>query len=233
MADMTALQRSLGVSFDDPYLLEQALIHSSCVNENSGLALSSNERLEFLGDAVLGLVIAQRLYHDFPQFSEGEMSQLRAAVVCRDALARVARAIGLGDYLYLGRGEEASGGRSKPANLSRAVEAVIAAVFLDRGLAAAAEVISLLFAGELHTAVSRGAGVDYKSRLQEVAQARQQQLPFYRLVESAGPDHDRRFTVEVVVGDAVLGRGMGKSKREAEADAARIALQRMQTDFTS
>jgi len=224
LADLAVLQEILGVSFNDPSLLEQALVHSSYINENPDLAPTSNERLEFLGDAVLGWVVAEKLYQDLPAFTEGEMTKLRATLVRRDALARAARAIGLGDYLYLGRGEEASGGRHKPANLAGALEAVIAAIFLDQGSATAKNFILRLLDKELQKVVSQGAGVDYKSQLQELIQAREQQTPAYHVIEATGPDHDRRFTVEVRVGDAVLGRGSGKSKKEAETEAARSAL---------
>jgi len=232
LADLAELQQSLGVSFSDLSLLEQALVHSSYINENPGFTLTSNERLEFLGDAVLGLVVAEELYWDFPQFSEGELTRLRAALVRRETLARVARAIRLGDYLYLGKGEEASGGRRKPSNLAGALEAVIAAVFLDQGLTATKELILRLFNEELERVVSRGAEVDYKSQLQELTQAKQQPAPVYQLVEATGPAHDRRFTVEVKIGDTVLGRGSGKSKKTAETEAARSALQRLSTNFT-
>ncbi len=232
MADLIELQQSLGVSFSDLSLLEQALVHSSYINENPGFILTSNERLEFLGDAVLGLVVAEELYWDFPQFSEGELTRLRAALVRRETLARVARAIRLGDYLYLGKGEEASGGRRKPSNLAGALEAVIAAIFLDQGLTATKESILRLFNEELERVVSRGAEVDYKSQLQELTQAEQQSVPIYQLVEAVGPAHDRRFTVEAKIGDTVLGRGSGKSKKTAEAEAARSALQRLSTNFT-
>ena len=131
MADLAALQESLGVSFSDLSQLRQALIHSSYVNEKPGLALAANERLEFLGDAVLELVVTEKLYQELPAATEGEMTQLRAALVSRDTLARLAKVTGLGDYLYLGKGEEASGGRDKPANLASALEAIIAAIFLD------------------------------------------------------------------------------------------------------
>jgi ribonuclease-3 len=231
LADLTALQRTLGISFNDLALLEQALVHSSYVNENPDLAPISNERLEFLGDAVLGLVVAEKLYQDFPRFSEGEMTRLRAALVRRDTLARVARAIGLGDYLYLGKGEEAGGGRRKPANLAGALEAAIAAICLDQGLTATKDFILRLLNPGLGKIVSQGLVVDYKSRLQELVQARGQQTPVYRVIEATGPDHDRRFTVEVKVGDAVLGRGSGKSRKAAETEAARMALEKS-TNFT-
>jgi len=178
------------------------------------------------------LIIAKKLYRDFPQFSEGEMTRLRAALVRRETLARVARALKLGDYLYLGKGEEASGGRSKSSNLASALEAVIATIFLDQGIAVAGDFISGLFNEELQKAVSRGAVADYKSRLQELIQARQQSTPVYHLVEALGPAHSRTFTVEVRVADTVMGRGSGKSKKIAETEAARSALERLSADFT-
>jgi ribonuclease-3 len=232
LADLAELQKSLGVSFNDLSHLEQALIHSSYLNENPSFAPTSNERLEFLGDAVLGLVIAEKLYLSFPQFSEGEMTRARAALVRRDTLARVARVISLGDFLYLGKGEEASGGRHKASNLAAALEAVIAAIFLDRGLATAKEIILRLFNEEMERAVSQGAGVDYKSQLQELVQAKQQPPPVYELVEAVGPAHDRWFTVEVKISDTVLGKGSGRSKKMAETEAAYSALQRLSNDFT-
>lgn len=232
MADLAELQKSLGVSFNDLSHLEQALIHSSYLNENPSFAPTSNERLEFLGDAVLGLVIAEKLYLSFPQFSEGEMTRARAALVRRDTLARVVRVISLGDFLYLGKGEEASGGRHKVSNLAAALEAVIAAIFLDRGLATTKEIILRLFNEEIERAVSQGAGVDYKSQLQELVQAKQQPPPVYELVEAVGPAHDRWFTVEVKISDTVLGKGSGRSKKMAETEAAYSALQRLSNDFT-
>jgi ribonuclease-3 len=227
LAELAVLQEILGVSFKDLSRLEQALVHSSYINENPDFAPTSNERLEFLGDAILGSVVAEKLYQDLPSFTEGEMTKLRAALVRRDALARAARAISLGDYLYLGKGEEASGGRRKPVNLAGALEAVIAAIFLDQGSATAKNFILRLFNKELQKVVSQGAGVDYKSQLQELIQAREQQTPDYYVIEATGPDHDRRFTVEVRAGDTVLGRGSGKSKKEAETEAARSALERL------
>lgn len=232
LADLAALQEILGVSFDAPSLLEQAVIHSSYINENPGFATGSNERLEFLGDAILGLVVAEKLYQDFPDLSEGEMTRLRSVLVRRDTLARVAKATRLGDYLYLGKGEEASGGRHKSANLAGTLEAVIAAIFLDQGLAIARGFVLNLLNEELTRAIRRGAGADYKSQLQELIQSRQQLTPDYRLVEATGPDHDRSFTVEVRVGDTVLGMGSGRSKKLAETEAARSALKRLSASFT-
>ena len=179
MDNLVAFQEILGVSFRHPELLEQALVHSSYINENPDSASVSNERLEFLGDAILGFVVAEKLYQDFPDLAEGEMTKLRADLVCRDTLARLAGAIGLGDFLYLGRGEEASGGRDKPANLAGALEAVIAAVFLDRGSAAAKRFILKLFEEELKRPAAQGGEANYKSQLQEFIQAREQQTPSY------------------------------------------------------
>ena len=232
MADLTALQQILGVSFNDLSLLEQALVHSSYVNENPGVAPASNERLEFLGDAILGFVVAEELYQRFPHLSEGEMTKLRSALVRRDALSRMAKAINLGNYLYLGRGEEASGGRHKPANLAGALEAVIGAISLDQGSATAKNFILRLIDKELNKVLTHGVKADYKSQLQELIQSRQQQTPTYNVIEAVGPDHDRTFTVEVKVGDTVLGRGSGKSKRTAEVKAARSALDYLSTHFT-
>jgi len=232
LADLAGLQKTLGVSFNDQSLLEQALVHSSYVNENPGFALTSNERLEFLGDAVLGSVVAEKLYHDFPHLAEGEMTKLRSALVRGDTLTRVARAINLGDYLYLGKGEETSGGRDKPANLAGALEALIAAIFLDQGSATVRDFILLgLLNKELQKVVSQRAGADYKSQLQELIQAREQQTPTYYVIETAGPDHDKRFTVEVRRGDTVLGRGSGKSKKAAATEAARLALEQLSAAF--
>jgi ribonuclease-3 len=232
LEELANLQRILGVSFHDPSLLMQALVHSSCINENPTLAPASNERLEFLGDAVLGQVVAEKLYRDFPLFTEGEMTKLRAVLVRRDALTRMAKAISLGEYLSLGKGEEASGGRHKPANLASALEAVIAAIFLDQGPSAAREFILKLLDTELQKAVSQDTGIDSKSELQELIQAKERQLPIYHVIEATGPDHDRQFTIEVRLGKTVLGRGSGKNKKSAEAAAARSALKKLTAGFT-
>ena len=232
MADLALLQQTLGILFSNLSLLEQALVHSSYINENPGLALASNERLEFLGDAVLDLVVAEQLYQDFPHFSEGEMTRLRAALVCRNTLSRMAKAIGLGDYLYLGKGEETSGGRRKPANLAGAFEAVIAAIFLDRDLATTRDCILRLINPELQKITSRRTIADYKSQLQELIQSRQQLTPTYHVIEISGPDHAREFTVEARIGDTVLGKGSGRNKKAAETEAARLALERLSTNFT-
>ena len=232
MADLVALQETLGVLFDDFSLLELAVVHSSYSNENPGLAPVSNERLEFLGDAVLGFIVAEKLYQDFPDLTEGEMTKLRSVLVSRSTLAGVARAIKLGNYLYLGKGEEASNGRKKPANLAGALEAVIAAVVLDQGLATIRELVLKLLDEELQKVIRQDTVVDDKSRLQEIIQAKYRAAPVYRLVGAVGPDHDKRFTVEVMGGGVVLGRGSGKSKKMAETEAACLALEKLAASFT-
>lgn len=232
MYEQATVQKVLGIDFNDPSLLKEALIHGSFSNETPTLAPVPNERLEFLGDAVLDLVVATRLFRDFPQFSEGRMTRLRAVLVRKDTLARIARDIGLGNYLYLGKGEDATGGRDKPANLAGALEAVIGAVYLDQGLETATDFIQKLFAAELAEAVTRRTDANYKSELQELLQARQQQRPTYHIIETTGPDHDRTFTVEVRLGNTVLGRGSGRSKKAAETAAAQGVLKQLRDDFT-
>jgi ribonuclease-3 len=227
VADLNTLQKKLRIKFKNKALLEQALVHSSYINENPGITEGDNERLEFLGDAVLGLIIAEELYKRFPQFSEGEMTRVRSSLVRQDALSRLAKSIKLGDYLYLGKGEEGGGGRDKPANLSGALEALTAAIFLDRGLAVTRKFVLRLMSKKMAKALSRGVKADYKTRLQETMQAKWQLKPKYRVIEAVGPAHDRRFTVEVMGGDSVLGRGSGKSKKAAETEAARIALNQL------
>jgi ribonuclease-3 len=232
VTSFTDIQEIIRVTFNNPSLLEQALVHSSYINENPGTVPGNNERLEFLGDAILGFIIAEKLYQDFPELSEGEMTKLRSALVRRDTLARVARTVRLGDFLYLGKGEEASGGRGKTTNLAGALEAVIAATFLDQGAATTRNLILYLLGEELAKVTSQGMGIDYKSQLQELMQSRHQPTPTYRLVEEVGPDHDKTFIVEVIAGDTVVARGAGKSKKLAEAEAAHSALLRLANGFT-
>jgi ribonuclease III len=226
VVDLIGFQEKIGITFNTPALLELALVHSSYINENPAKAPASNERLEFLGDAVLGLVIAKSLYQKYPESPEGDLTRFRSSLVRRETLADIARSIHLGEYLYLGNGEEAGGGRDKPANLAGVFEALIAAIYLDRGLNTAEDFILTLFNPEIFKQALRGAVMDYKSRLQEIMQAERQITPEYLLINATGPDHDRQFTVEVRIRDTVLGRGKGKSKKAAEMEAARIALEK-------
>jgi ribonuclease-3 len=229
MAEQNELQKRLGFVFQQPDLLTQALTHSSYANENQGIAPASNERLEFLGDAILGLIVTENLFRDFPSMSEGEMTRLRSILVKQDTLARVSESIGLGNYLYLGKGEEASGGREKPANLARALEALIAAVFLDQGSRITEQLVMDILDAELLRTLYQGAIIDYKSQLQELLQAKTQQTPVYSLIETQGQDHDKNFTVEVRIGNDVLATGIGRSKKKAETEAARIALEKLKS----
>ncbi len=232
MSDLSNLQNKIGVTFKDISLLEQALIHSSYQNENPQLAYTSNERLEFLGDAVLGLIIADILYRDHPDFSEGQMTKLRASLVRRETLAGIAKDINLGDYLYLGKGEELSGGRNKQANLASVMEALIAAVFLDSGINGAQKFILRVFKTALKKTVDTNTVKDFKSELQELVQSIKQQTPTYHVIRTTGPDHGKVFTVEVRLNKTVLGQGSGKSKKAAEAEAARVALEHLPILFT-
>jgi ribonuclease III len=224
MIDLSSFQQQLGFTFNNQELLEIALVHSSYINEKPGIASESNERLEFLGDAVLGLIIAQKLFHDLPQSPEGELTRLRSALVQRETLAQIAREINLGKYLLLGKGEETGGGRDKPANLAGAFEALIAAIYLDQSLGVTNNFILKLFGPEIFKQANLKADTDYKSKLQEITQAKYQTTPGYHLINATGPDHAKQFIVEVRLGEKVLGQGTGKSKKTAEMDAARRVL---------
>ncbi len=230
MNAFASAEASIGVVFNDRSLLAEALTHASYTNENPELAPVTNERLEFLGDAVLGQVITTRLFRDFPGEQEGRLTEFRARLVRGDTLARVAAGISLGNHLLLGKGEETTGGRGKPVNLAGALEAVIGAVFLDQGQEVAADFILKILDAELDSvAVAAGHG-NYKSELQELLQTRQQPAPSYHVVDTSGPDHNRRFAVEVRLGDTVLGSGVGRSKKAAEKNAAETILERFAAD---
>ncbi len=226
MIEWTGLQAKLGITFTDLSLLQQAFVHRSYLNENPDFTMGSNERLEFLGDALLGLVVADFLFREFPDLSEGQLTKLRSDLVRQDSLARLASSLGLGEYLYLGQGEERGGGRKRARNMACTLEALVGAVLIDQGFAVTRDLVLRLFGPGVAQARERGLASDHKSRLQEIIQAQRQERPAYRLVEAVGPDHDKTFWVEVVVGGEVLGRGSGKSKQAAEKDAARQALER-------
>ena len=219
------LSDTLGYSFHDDALLGAALVHTSYVNERPGQGRESNERLEFLGDAVLGIVVAHRLYEVRPESPEGELTVMRAWLVRQSTLARWARQIGLGPHLLLGRGEARGGGRDRPALLSRGFEALIGAVYLDGGLDAALKVLLRFIDFEIRTGFSPQHVVDAKSRLQQVTQARFESTPVYNLVDHSGPGHAPVFVVEVHAGPEINARGTGHSKRAAQQAAAHAALQ--------
>jgi len=218
------LERRIGHRFVDRALLAAALTHRSFANESRAASIPDNERLEFLGDAVLDLVIGHRLYEIHHAADEGELSRLRSELVSSPSLARLARELGLGDCLRLGRGEARSGGRDKESLLADTLEAVVGAVFIDAGYAAAATVTTKIFAACLQGAAALP-GQDYKTRLQELLQAQQRPLPDYVLTATHGPDHQRCYHVEVLLDEVSAGRGEGPTKKRAEQDAARQALQ--------
>lgn len=224
MPDWRALEAKLQLTFKNPNLLKQALVHTSYLNENPGIDVGSNERLEFLGDAALGIVVAHQLYTDYPDVDEGKLTELRAHLVRRDTLARAASRCELGAYLQLGRGEDAAGGRRRPTNLARAYEAVVGAIFLDGGIAKVRAFVRRSLREELAALRAEGMPYDPKSRLQEIVQSRWQNTPVYKLLKAEGPDHQRRFTVQVVVAGTTLGTGEGRSKQAAEKQAAQHAL---------
>jgi ribonuclease-3 len=207
----------LGVPDLDPDLLHRALTHRSFAYENGGLP--TNERLEFLGDSVLGVVVTEALYLAHPDLSEGRLAKLRAAVVNARALAQVARTLGLGDHIMLGRGEESTGGRNKSSILSDTVEAVIGAVYLDQGFTIAAQVVHKMFDPLMVAAADLGAGLDWKTSLQELSADLGLGVPEY-LIEDSGPDHEKTFVARVRVGENIYGHGLGRSKKEAEQQAA-------------
>lgn len=215
----------IGYLFRDERLLREALTHKSYNNEHPETAPGHNERLEFLGDAVLDMVISQRIFLDYPRLPEGELTRIRAEVVSEPALAAVARRLAVGDYLWLGRGEEKSGGRHKESLIANAVEALLGAIYLDGGLESVRLVVDRFFAAAIDQAFRRKSGIDYKTRLQEVLQARQGSPPAYRLVRSEGPDHDRTYTIEVLHGGRSIGTGSGVTKKAASQQAALQALE--------
>ena len=218
------LAAAIGVEFANPELARLALVHRSYAFEQ-GLG-ETNERLEFLGDAVLGVVVTDVAYRAFPELSEGDLAKLRAATVNMYALAEVARELELGDLVQLGRGEEMSGGRDKTSILADALEAVLGAVYLDQGVDAAVALIRKLFEPRIHAYVRGEGGRDYKTGLQEAASAELGTLPEYRLTES-GPDHLKEFTATVFLAGEPWGQGSGRSKKEAEQEAAREAAEKL------
>ncbi|WP_373696069.1 ribonuclease III [Actinomycetospora aurantiaca] len=215
------LSRVLGIEVD-PELLGLALTHRSYAYEKGGLP--TNERLEFLGDSVLGIAVTERLYREHPELPEGQLAKLRASVVNMHALASVARTLGLGELMYLGRGEEMTGGRDKDSILGDAVEAILGAVHLEHGIDVARDLVARLFGDLLHQAPRLGAGLDWKTSLQELTAAAGRGVPEYRITEE-GPDHAKEFTATAVVTGEGLGVGTGRTKKDAEQKAAQAAYE--------
>ena len=224
-----ALEVRLGYAFRDRTLGETALTHSSWLNEATAPDRTDNERLEFLGDAVLALVVSDLLMRRLPDGAEGDLTRARAALVSEGGLARAAGALDLGRWIYLGRGEERTGGRARPSILANALEALMGAIYLDGGLEEAVGVAARLFAVEVAD-VEQHALADYKSRLQERAQALLQTAPVYQVVAESGPDHDKRFEVALLLTGREWGRAIGRSNKEAEQSAASRALDALERD---
>jgi len=219
------LEIAIGYRFQNISLLQNALTHSSYANERWHNSLLSNERLEFLGDSVLGMLVAEYLYRNFPNRPEGELTRMRADMVCEQTLAAAANRIGLGGHLLLGHGEEQGGGRRRNSILADAMESVIAACFLDGGMEAALKVVQQFILVEVP--VTKLHNADYKTKLQELVQQKKNQVLSYRLAGQSGPDHDKKFDVEVSLNGNVVGSGSGSSKKRAEQMAARCAIEKL------
>ncbi len=222
---MKDLETAIGYRFQNISLLQNALTHSSYANERWHNSLLSNERLEFLGDSVLGMLVAEYLFRTFSNRPEGELTRMRADMVCEQTLAAAANRIGLGSHLLLGHGEEQGGGRSRNSILADAMESVIAACFLDGGLEAALKVVQQFILVEVP--VKKLHNADYKTQLQELVQQKKNQVLSYTMVGQSGPDHDKQFDVQVCLNGTVVGSGSGSSKKRAEQDAARCAIEKL------
>ena len=222
---MREFEKKIGYTFENPLLLETAFTHSSYVNEGKH-ERENNERLEFLGDSVLSVLVAEHLYRSFPKKTEGELTKLRASLVCDHSLAEFAKRISLGDQLVMGKGEANSGGRTRLSNLEDAFEALVGAIYLDVGLEQARRFVLSFLPKKIDLAQSERLQ-DYKTQLQEIIQQNPEEKLRYVMVGESGPDHDKRFSVEVCLNSNVIGRGSGKSKKQAEQSAAKQALELM------
>lgn len=225
MQNLHTLEERLGYKFRDISLLQGALYHSSYANEHRGLGIESNERLEFLGDAVLGFVSARHLYTKHPDLPEGDLTRIRAALVREESLYEVATYLGLGDYLCLGKGEELGGGRHRPSILADATESVFAAVYLDGGIGEARDLIHRVLLDKEQEEVVEERRHDYKTELQELVQRKPNQLLQYEMVDASGPDHAKVFTFHALLNGEPIGTGVGKTKKEAEQMSAKAALE--------
>ena len=223
---MESLETKLNYKFNNIELLKNALVHSSYANEVRGNT-HSNERLEFLGDSVLSIIVADHIYHKYPNMPEGELTRLRASLVCEKSLCALSRELGIGEYLLLGRGEDKNGGRERDSILADAFEAVLAAIYLDGGMDAAKTHIMNTVLRDLKHHGNDDTFKDYKTTLQEIIQRNPEESVTYILVDEFGPDHDKHFTVAVKLNSNVIGQGSGKSKKQAEQTAARQALKLM------
>lgn len=227
MNNLKDLEEKLGLNFADKKLLLTALTHRSCLNEARGKKIQSNERLEFLGDAILSFTVSEWLYRQYPRYPEGDLTNLRSSLVKTQSLAKIANRLGLGDYLQMSRGERESGGNKNPGLLANTLEAVIGAIYLDQGLAKTQKIIYRLFSPLTVSLKNPESLKDPKSLLQEKIQAKIPFSPVYRVLKELGPDHQKLFTVGVYVNNKILATGLGNSKQEAEERAARQALEKI------
>lgn len=225
------LMQILGYQFKDSSILQNALVHRSYLNETNREVFSHNERLEFLGDAVLELIVTEYLFTSYPDRPEGELTSFRAAVVRTESLAETALKLRLGEYIYMSRGEEATGGRTRPYILANTFEAVLGAIYLDGGYQKCVDLVARELLPKLKPIVEERLDIDPKSRLQELTQEVYKFTPIYEVISEEGPDHDRTFTCQVLVNDKAFGSGKGKSKQEAEQNAARKALAKIKPNL--
>ncbi len=229
MEEWNELQQNIGITFGDTSLLTQTFTHSSYVNENPDSTNGDNERLEFLGDALLDMIITEKLFHQFPDMKEGELTRIRSELIREENLARMACDLDLGNYLLLGKGELQTGGRERQTNLADTMEALIGAIFLDRGLEVTREfILYRIFKQPEQT--RELSELNYKAKLQEYLQGEYKKLPVYRIIDITGPEHDKLFTILVQLDDEVLGTGSGKTKKAAEMEAARKACAKLSID---
>ncbi|MDI6704206.1 MAG: ribonuclease III [bacterium] len=224
---LRSFEESIGVKFNNLKLLNQALTHSSYVYEKNKGRATQNERLEFLGDVVLSLIVSEYIYNYYPDYMEGELAKIRAVVVSRPILARIAKSVGVGEFLLLGKGEELTGGRKRHSILADTFEAIVGAIYLDSGLLQARKFVLSLLEEEIGLASRNESVKDYKTILQEFTQDRYKMLPTYEVIRVLGPDHKRRYEVNVIVKGEVFGKGSGRSKKEAEQNAAYRALNKL------
>ncbi len=225
---LNEIQLNINYKFKDINLINTSLTHSSYANESKMRIYENNERLEFLGDVIVNLIVSEYLYHKFSELPEGELTKKRAAIVCESSLAFAARKINLGEYLLLGKGEEATGGRNRESILADTFEALTGAIYIDGGLTSTREFLLGMFEQEVIYALSKGnLFIDYKTELQETLQKRTKSKIEYKVVREVGPDHNKKFYMDVIVENKVIGSGMGRNKKEAEQMAAKQALDRI------
>lgn len=224
---LTELQEAIGFQFYNIGFLLEAMAHRSYLNENPEAGFKSNERLEFLGDSIIGFIVAETLFQEFPLLSEGEMTRLRSHIVSQEGLSSIARRMNLGKYLLLSKGESLTGGRDRDSNLARTCESLIGAIFLDKGLPAVKDFLLDKITMEEIFDLMTSESFDFKSKLQEYTQAKYQLTPTYEIAKEEGPSHDKTFAIQVKVGEKIVGRGQGKSKKKAEEKAAKNALRNL------